>query len=84
MQVLLRRAAQQRLQIVQIHPGAERLARAGQDQNDCIGLRDFVQRAQQVVNQFEADRVALLGTIQRDGRDATVVCELNRAYRSFL
>jgi hypothetical protein len=39
-----------------------------------------LQRAQQIVNQLEADGVALVGTVQRDGGDARVVCELDVLY----
>ena len=77
LQILLRRSSEQAFEIVQIHPRAKSLARAGQDQHDRIRLGDLVERAQQIVNQFEADGIALLGTVQRDGRDAAVVCELD-------
>ena len=35
------------------------------------GLLDFVQRAQNIVDQFVADGIALVGTVQRDGGDGS-------------
>jgi hypothetical protein len=59
-------------------PGGESLARARQISTMASDVLHLFQRAQQIVNQFEADGVALLRTVQRDRGDAGVVCELDR------
>ena len=77
-QVVFWRAADQRFQVVQVHAGRESFARSGHNEYARVGRLDFLQRAQQIVNQLEADGVALVRTIQRDRSHARIVCELDR------
>ena len=42
-----------------------------------IRFRHFIQRAQQVINQFEADGIALLRAIQSERCQLALKCELN-------
>ena len=78
LQILFRGAPNQRFQVLQIHAGAECLSRSSQDQHDGVRVRHFIKRTQQIIDQFEADGIALLRAIQSERCQFALKCELNR------
>src|SRR6202158_5824609 len=76
--ILLRRTPDQRFRIVEVQAGAEGLPCPGQDQDAGRRVSHFFQGADQIVNQFVADGVALVGPVEGEGGDAGVEGEMER------
>src|ERR1019366_8892318 len=77
-EILLGRTADQGFQVVEVHAGTKGLPCPGQDQDAGGRVVHFVQSADQIVDEFVADGVALVGPVEGDGGDARVEGELER------
>src|SRR5208337_1651885 len=75
-EILLRRTADQRFQVVEVQAGTESLPCPGQDQYAGGRLVHFVQSANQIFDEFVADGVALVGPVESDGGDGGIEGEL--------
>src|ERR1019366_277882 len=77
-EILLERTADQGLQGVEVQPGAKSLPCPSQDQDAGGGISHFLQSADQIVNEFVADGVALFRAVESDGGNGGVEGELER------
>src|SRR5262249_43800499 len=75
-EVLLGRAAEEAFEIFQVHTGAESLARAGEDEDASGRGFNFFKGAKQVFDQFVADGITLVGTVESESGDTRVEGEL--------
>src|SRR6516225_8658353 len=70
--------------VVEIHPRAEGGACAGKDHDVGGGFLHVMQRVMNLLDEPVADGIALLGTIERYGRDWTVICERESSVMVFV
>src|SRR5438045_9697207 len=62
-----------------MHAGTNRFARTRQDDNLGWRLLDVIQCRRQFLDQLEADRIALIRTVEGYDRKARLECELESA-----
>ena len=74
-QALFFGASDQRLQVLQIHTRAERFAGSSDDQDLSSGVAHRLESLLEVGNQFVADGVAFVGTIERQQGDAIALAQ---------
>src|SRR6476469_9675883 len=76
--ILLGGAAGELTKILEIHAGTECLSRAGDDEDLRGRFIDLCKSAQEIVNQFEADGIALVRPVEGQGGYTGVVMNLDR------
>src|SRR5690349_10844890 len=82
--ILLGGAAGELTKILEIHAGTECLSRAGDDEDLRGRFIDLCKSAQEIVNQFEADGIALVRPVEGQGGYTGVVMNLDRGiFHSF-
>src|ERR1700687_4781515 len=77
-EILLGRPADQGFEVVEVHAGAEGLPRPGQNQDAGGRVSNFVQSANQILDEFVTDGIALVGAVEGEDGDGGVEGELER------
>src|SRR4029077_7298028 len=78
LQILFWSSPEQRLQVIKAHSRTERPAGSGQNHYDRVGVGYFIECTQKIVNQLEADCIALLRAVQPKGRNFAFIGKLKR------